>query len=174
MGLIAAIISFIAVVLPFFGHPDHPPTPANVTITSSADQSEIWISAPADGSEVVYGPVPVQGIAHHIPQGEYLWIIVQPVVGASQYFPQDDHVEIAKNGDTWELGAYIGKEGSADAGKKFMLWAVLADQGANATLKANCQANQTKRRVHPGADFDPLTSRPPGTQWITFITVVRK
>lgn len=171
-GIIGAIISGVFLLLANNNKNGPTPTPTPIISPTPPLPPNITFTSLVEGSEVGYGPVTVQGTASHIPQGEYLWILVQPV-DTSLYFPQVGPVAIAKD-DTWELGAYIGKEGSADVGKKFQLWAVLADQGANTALKTYRTANEEKQKVHPGADFDPFVPQPGGIQMIVYITVARK
>lgn len=99
---------------------------------SCAGATEVEITYPADGDTVPMTE-DLEGTSEDVPEDAELWIMVYPE-GVNRYFPQDKQsfpVIMMANGD-WTAQAIIGSP--TDGGLEFKLFAVLADESANAEI----------------------------------------
>ena len=75
--------------------------------------------------------ITVIGQSQNLPNKSHLWICVFPT-DTGRYYPQREPVQADAN---WELkSVYIGRVGSLDLGKRFIICAVLADEEATSIL----------------------------------------
>lgn len=113
-GIIPSLISYFLIWFIFL-QPCGPFSPTSVTITSPVPNDR------------VPNQILVQGNACHIPQGEELWLFVQPE-GITGYFPQPGPIKVRDDG-TWSTPAFIGQqEGTTSVRNKFTLIPALINQ----------------------------------------------
>lgn len=131
-----------------------------------AGATEVEITYPVDG-DTVSMTEDLEGTSEDVPEDAELWIMVYPK-GVNRYFPQDKQnlpVIMMANGD-WTAQAIIGCP--TDDGLEFKLFAVLADESANAEVVeflVDCDKNGS----WPG-----LPQLPDGTEIYDYVTVIRE
>ena len=131
-----------------------------------AGATEVEITSPSDG-DTVSMVEDLEGTSKDIPEGDELWIMVYPD-GVNRYYPQDKRdlpIIPMANGD-WTAKAIIGCE--TDHGREFKLFAVLANETANAEILEyldECIENGS----WPG-----LEQLPDGAEIYDYVTVIRE
>ena len=129
-----------------------PPPPPEIEITYPHDNDTVEISET------------VEGTSQNIPEGQVIWIVVYPHP-VDRYYPYNDPADIQVNGE-WASLVVIGVE--EDAGMKFDIIAVLADESAQDTFDAYLkQAEATN-------NWSGLDAIPSGAVIYGRVTVTRK
>jgi hypothetical protein len=100
----------------------------------AAPASSVTITYPYNETTVL-PVVNVVGSSQSIPAGYSVWIVVYvPIVAfGHQFFPMSDAVQVYADG-SWNYTTYLG--GENDAGNRFDIIAVMADQTAQETIGA--------------------------------------
>ena len=91
--------------------------------------ASVAITSPAEGSHVPQ-TVTIEGTAANISADKQLWILIT-VEGVTGYFPQPGPISVNPGGK-WSAQITVGIQ--TDKGKKFTLYAVLADKDGQATI----------------------------------------
>jgi hypothetical protein len=123
----------------------------------------VKITSPKEGDEVPLN-VGVSGtISGELPEGQYMWIVVNPHAGPGQWWPQGGRIDPWKG--QWYGQARIGSE-DAGIGEKFDIAAILVDEKDDQYYLKYLETGQ-RTGSYPGI---PL---PPSAKIMDRITVVR-
>lgn len=132
---------------------------ATVSITASP---EVRIATPQDG-QIVPVEIIATGTAQNLAQGQELWIVVEPRKN-SLFYPQAGPVIVASG--LWTSSEiFIGR--NQDAGQRFDILAVLADQQAQREFSAYLSEGQRT------GSYRGLGNLPPGTAVAASVAVTR-
>lgn len=164
--VVPVITALIALAAPYIGSALRPPAessnaPAPSPPPSLNCEKSVRITVPVD-TQTVPIKEEVRGTLQDPPKGHRVWTLVYPT-SIGRYYPQH---EARVTGNTWSSDALIGLK--HDAGRQFLIYAVLADERAHNHLSIYAE------RAIRTNDSPGLIDLPAGTRVCHMITVTRR
>lgn len=128
--------------------------------------SEIKIANPKQSSNITYSIYVDGTISGGLPNGQYMWILANPIFLPNQWWPQGGR-QINPIKGQWSGTAFIGGGPERDIGKKFDIAAVLVNE--KDTEKLNNWVIETTK----SGDFHSI-SLPESANIVDLVTVTRR
>lgn len=133
-----------------------PPTPTPTL--------EIKITSPKEGDEVPVAIIVRGTFSGELPEGRYMWVVINPHPSPGQWWPQEGRVDPWKG--QWDVQAWLGRE-KEDIGKEFDIAIILVNEEDDQYYRDYLGTGQ-ETGSYPGI---PL---PASAKIMDIITVMRK
>ena len=138
--------------------PTPSPTPSPTPIL------RIKITSPKEGDEVPVSTIVSGTFSGELPEGQYMWVVINPHSSPGQWWPQGGRINPGKG--QWNVQVWLGRE-KEDTGKEFDIAVILVNEKDDQYYRDYLKTGQ-ETGSYPGI---PL---PASADIIDRITVMRK